>query len=221
VSSFDPLRSLASNEMFPLGDFEMSAFEFQLSLFTLLLGFILVEVLSGLMRTLRARLPSGPGVKAEVHIGWLTPMLGAYTLLNVLLWWGNVWDLQNVLPVGFDTLTTGLVLCSFFYFAASMIFPDEPRNWPDVDEWFWLHRRQVLGCILAANSPLLLSSLFVGEPTFSEQVVNAVVTGSQVGLILLAIFPRKHWIVTSALATLIAVHLSFIPLEILHRHGVW
>jgi hypothetical protein len=41
------------------------------------------------MRTLRARLPSGPGIKAEVHIGWLTPLLGTYTMLNVLLWWGR------------------------------------------------------------------------------------------------------------------------------------
>src|SRR3982751_6729104 len=125
----------------------MSAIEPLLSLLTLLLGFILVEVLSGLMRTLRARLPSEPGVRAEIRIGWLTPMLGAFTMLNVLLWWGNLWSLQEVLPVGYDTMTLGMILCSFFYFAASMVFPDNPRAWPDVDAWFWLHRRQVLGCI--------------------------------------------------------------------------
>lgn len=87
----------------------MSAVDFTLSLFTLLLGFILVEVLSGLMRTLRARLPSGPGIRTDIRIGWLTPMLGIYTMLAVTLWWGNLWDYREVLPSGFDTMTLGVL----------------------------------------------------------------------------------------------------------------
>lgn len=195
--------------------------ELLLSLFTLLLGFILVEVLSGLMRTLRARLPTGPGVKTDIRVGWLTPMLGAYTMLNVLLWWMTLWGFRNIIPVGYDTMTVGLILCSFFYFAASMIFPDKPHEWPDVDEWFWLHRRQVLGCVLVANIPFMLSDYIVGGFTASELVVNSAIVGLQFGLLLLAIVARKYRIVSTALALLIVVHLSFIPLEILHRHGVW
>jgi len=129
----------------------MSQFEFLYGLFSLLLGFILVAVLSGLMRTFRARLPRAHGAKAEIHIGWLTPLLGALTMLNVVTWWLNLWVFQQTLPVGFDTAIIGVILCSFYYFAASMIFLDEPRAWPDVDEWFWLHRRRVIGFILAAN----------------------------------------------------------------------
>lgn len=199
----------------------MSAIELLFNLFTLLLGFILVEVLSGLMRTLRARLPSGPGVKADIHIGWLTPMLGAYTMLNVLLMWGTLWAYSEIIPVGYDTMTLGLILCSFYYFAASMIFPDKPRDWPDVDEWFWLHRRQVLGCILAANIPIMLPDYFIWETTTSEMIVNSVVVALQISSLLLAILARKHAVVLTALVLLIAIHLSFIPLEMLHRHGVW
>ena len=199
----------------------MSAIELLLNLFTLLLGFILIEVLSGLMRTLRARLPSGPGVRVEIHVGWLTPMLGAYTMLNVLLMWGTLWAYSSILPVGYDTMTLGLILCSFYYFAASMIFPDKPRDWPDVDEWFWLHRRQVLGCILVANIPIMLPDYFFWKTTASELVVNSVVIALQIGSLLLAIFARRKAIVLAALGLLIAIHLSFIPLEILHRQGVW
>jgi len=198
----------------------MSQFEFLYGLFSLLLGFILVELMSGLMRTLRARLPSAHGAKAEIHIGWLTPMLGALTMLNVVTWWLNLWVFQQTLPVGFDTAIIGVILCSFYYFAASMIFPDEPRAWPDVDEWFWLHRRQVIGCILAANIPFFLVTIAEGG-TFNEQLVNAVVEAMFFGLLLLAMFARKQWIVTAALAVLVAVHLSFVPLDYLHRHGVW
>jgi hypothetical protein len=176
--------------------------------------------LSGLMRTFRARLPSGRGVKAEIHIGWLTPLLGALTMLNVVTWWANLFQFQNALPLGFDTIIIGLILCSFYYFAASMIFPDEPRAWPDVDEWFWLHRRQVIGCILAANVPFFLMTF--NEPgTVNEQMLNAVVVIMFVGLLGLAMFAQKQWIVTAALATLVVVHLSFVPLDYLHRHGVW
>jgi len=199
----------------------MSGIEFMLGLFGLLIGFILLEVLSGLMRTLRARLPSGPGVKIDTHIGWLTPMLGAFTMLNVLTCWVNVFGAQQILPFGYDTLTIGLLLCSFYYFAASMIFPGDPRAWPDIDEWFWLHRRPVLGCILVANMPWFLETYFFERLSFSEAIVNWSAVGGLVGLVLVAMFARKHWLVAGALAALVAVHLSFIPLEYLHRHGVW
>lgn len=199
----------------------MSGNDFLFSLFTLLLGFILVEVLSGLMRTLKARLPSGPGVRSDIHIGWLTPLLGTYTMLNVLLWWGTLWGMLGILPVGYDTMTIGLFLCSLFYFAASMIFPDDARAWPDVDEWFWMHRRQVLGCILAANLPWMLEPFVIEKLSASELVVNTLVGSSQLMLLLLAMFARRKWMVVAALAALVAIHLSFIPLDYLHRHGVW
>lgn len=199
----------------------MSAIEFRFSLFTLLLGFILVEVLSGLMRTLGARLPAGPGTRIDIRIGWLTPMLGVYTMLNVLFCWITFWGYQGYIPVGYDSMTLGLLLCSLYYFAASIIYPDQPREWPDVDDWFWLHRRQVLGCILAANIPFMLPDYVLGKLTASETVVSLVINFLQIGSLLLGIFARKYSVVWAALATLIAVHLSFIPLEILHRHGVW
>ena len=199
----------------------MQAIEFSLGLFGLLLGFIMVEVLSGLMRTLRARSPKGPGRHEQIHIGWLTQLLGAFTMLNVLLVWGNVFGLQDVLPVGYDTWTFGLLLCSFYYFAASMIFPGDPRVWPDVDEWFWLHRRQVIGCVLAVNLPIMASTYIVRDLTVSETMVDLTVVALLVSMMLLAMFARRKWIVTTALAILVAVHLSFIPLEYLKRQGVW
>ena len=207
--------------MLPVGGVDMSGSDFLFSLFTLLLGFILVEVLSGLMRTLRARLPSGPGIRVHIHVGWLTPLLGTYTMLNVLLWWGTLWGMLGILPVGYDTMTIGLILCSLFYFAASMIFPDDARAWPDVDAWFWMHRRQVLGCILAANLPWMLEPFVLEKLSASELVVNSVVGSSQLALLSLAMFARRKWIVIAALAALVAIHLSFIPLDYLHRHGIW
>jgi hypothetical protein len=199
----------------------MTGRELLLNLITLLLGFILVEVLSGLMRTLRARLPAGPSSKADIRIGWLTPMLGAYTMLNLLMCWLTLWGYLQYVPVGYDTMTVGLLFFSFYYFAASMIYPDKPRDWPDVDHWFWLHRRQVLGCIVVANIPFMLPDFTLGKLTSTEMTVDLVVIGLQIILWILAIFPRRYGIVFTALAMLVTLHLSFIPLEILHRYGMW
>jgi len=47
----------------------MSEFEFVFSLFSLLLGFSLVEVLSGLVRTLKLGRAPGPQAQKAVRIG--------------------------------------------------------------------------------------------------------------------------------------------------------
>lgn len=199
----------------------MSPFEYLFNLFSLLLGFILVEVLKGLARTLRVRLPSGPGVKADIHVGSLTPMLAVFTMLNVLNWWGSAYAYRHELPLGYDTQTIALILCSFYYLAASMIFPDEPRAWPDIDDWFWLHRRPVLGCILAANVPWFPISIIGDRAYWNGLVVDWIYITAFSGLLLLAMLARKSSVVATALALLIATHLSFIPLEITHRYGMW
>lgn len=195
----------------------MSQFEYLFTLLSLLLGFILVEVLSGLVRTLRVRLPTAPDVRPEIHVGWLTPMLGVYVMLDIAQWWGTLWTFHTMIPLGFDTEISGLLVCSFYYYAASMIFPDEPRAWPDVDHWFWLHRRQVLGPVFLINlaSQPFLFMYNPGQPVSLLIIVNGVLLGS----LLVAFFARTKWIVTAALAVLIAENLSFIPLEMLHRYG--
>ncbi|MFL6762052.1 MAG: hypothetical protein ACJ8FN_08290 [Sphingomicrobium sp.] len=199
----------------------MSEFEFLFGLFGLLLGFILVEVLKGLVRTFRARLPSGPGLKPDIRLGWLTPMLAAFTMLNVTSFWAIFWTMQKTITLGYDTMLGGVILCSFYFFAASMIFPDEPRAWPDLDEWFWLHRRQVLGCILAANIPWLAASTLVDRGDPNLLIVDGVVTTLLAASFLLAILAKRRWIVTTGLALLVGTHISFIPMEMLRRYGFW
>ena len=79
----------------------------------------------------------------------------------------------------------------------------------------------MIGCVLAVNLPFMLSTYIVWDLTFSETVVDLIVVTLLISMMLLAMFGRKGWMVTSALAVLVAVHLSFIPLEYLKRQGVW
>jgi hypothetical protein len=195
----------------------VTPFEYLFTLFGLLLGFILVEVLSGLVGVLQLRHQAGPGAKPDVHVGWLTPLLGVFTIFDVATWWGNAWDIHDRVPFGYDTMFGGILLCGIYYFAASMVFPRDPRLWPDLDEWFWLHRRQVLGCILVANLAWLFLDwrpdipLFVLLPNF----------GIYYGALLVGIFARKRWVVLLALGLLIALFASYTVMDHLHREYGW
>ena len=121
----------------------MSAFEFVFSLFGLLLGFSLVEVLGGLVRTLKLR--------ARVRIGWLTPLLGLFVLLDLTSFWSGAWQNREIIPVSYGALLFGLVITGLYYMAAALVFPDEPQEWPDHDEHYLAHRRQVLGAVWLCN----------------------------------------------------------------------
>ena len=180
----------------------MTRFEYFFTLFGLLLGFILVEVMSGLVRTLRARHPTGPGVVAsDIRVGWLTPMLGTFVLLDVTSWWANLWTVRETLPLGYDTMFGGVILAGVYYFAASMVFPGEPKAWPDLDEWFWLHRRQVLGCILAAN--LAWGPLIYMLTDFHPGADEIAMVALYFTALVIALWSRRQWLVVSTLAILI------------------
>lgn len=57
----------------------MSAFELDFSLYSLLLGLALVQVLSGLVRTIQS--------PDRVKMGWLTPLLGLWVMVDLTSFW--------------------------------------------------------------------------------------------------------------------------------------
>src|SRR3954468_16678419 len=121
----------------------MSQFEFVFSLFGLLLGLSLAEVLSGLAKVLKQR--------KEVRLGWLTPLLGLLVMLDLTSSWALAYSLRESIPANFLPLVIGLFVTGLYYLAATLVFPDDPSKWPDLDTYYFEHRRQVLGGILASR----------------------------------------------------------------------
>jgi len=119
------------------------AFDFVFSLFGLLLGLSLAEVLGGLARTLKQR--------KAVRIGWLTPLLGLLVMVDLTSSWALAWALRDSIPANFLTLVIGLFVTGPYYLAATLIFPDDASKWPDLDTYYFEHKRQVLGGILASR----------------------------------------------------------------------
>ncbi len=67
----------------------MTIFEMVFNLIGLVLGLALVEVLGGLAKTIKSR--------PEQRISWLTPLLGAWVVLDVSAFWGISWEVRDLL----------------------------------------------------------------------------------------------------------------------------
>ncbi|HET9144610.1 MAG TPA: hypothetical protein VFN81_00775, partial [Sphingomicrobium sp.] len=61
----------------------MDAFGFVFSLFAIVLGLSLAKVLEGFARALKRR--------RIVHLGWLTPMLAIFVMLDLTSFWEFGW----------------------------------------------------------------------------------------------------------------------------------
>jgi formate/nitrite transporter FocA (FNT family) len=121
----------------------MSSFEFVFSLFGLLLGLSLAEVLSGFVRAVTAR--------DQTRLGWLTPMLGTVVMLDLTTFWSVAWLVRERVPPSLLALVIGLIVSGIYFFAASLIFPRGPEVHADLDDHYMAHRREVLLAIIVSN----------------------------------------------------------------------
>ena len=139
-----------------LGSGYLSAFEFFFSFYGLILGLSVAEVITGLIRVLKQR--------QRVRIGWLTPLLGLFVLLDVASFWSGAWQTMQSLEVSYGLLVVGLGIAGLYFAAASTITPADTGEWPDFDEYFDKHKAFVATCILATNAlanvgvPLLIDA---------------------------------------------------------------
>ena len=121
----------------------MSSFEFVFSLFGLLLGLALAEVLGGFGTAIQSR--------RKVRIGWLTPLLGALVALDLTSFWMVAWSVRELVPGHYVSLLGGLVLIGLYYLVARITFPHDLDEWPDYDAYYFEHRKWVLGGIVLCN----------------------------------------------------------------------
>jgi hypothetical protein len=121
----------------------VNAFDFTFSLFAIILGLSLAEVLSGFAKALKHR--------RVVHLGWLTPLLAIFVMLDLTFFWDWTWTARSSITPRAGVLVIGLVVASLYYLAASVIFPADVREHEDFDAHYFQHRRQVLGAIVLCN----------------------------------------------------------------------
>lgn len=168
----------------------MSPFEFVFSLFGLLLGLSLAEVLGGFVRAVNAR--------GETRVGWLTPMLGTIVMLDLTTFWSVAWLVRDRVPPSLLTLVIGLLITGIYYFAASLVFPREPGGQVDLDYHYMSHRREVLAAVIISNAvvfvalygllrlPLVVDS-FIAEVFVIPMTVAIISNSKRVNLVALIV----------------------------------
>ncbi|MCB2087655.1 MAG: hypothetical protein KDD98_02380 [Sphingomonadaceae bacterium] len=175
----------------------MNGFEFIFTLFGLLLGLALAEGLGGLSRAIKAR--------EKVHIGYPTALLGIFVSCDVVTFWMYGWALRYLLPLTWPVLFGGFVVTGTYYVSASLIFPDDPEEWHDLDTYFDTHRRKVLLGVLLCNIALISTTYaMIGGLPFDLR--TTILTWSIFPVLLLAIAAKDRRIVIACLCWLIALY---------------
>jgi hypothetical protein len=121
----------------------MSSFEFFFTLYGLVLGLSVVEVVSGFTRLVYdAR---------SVRVGWLTPLLAIVILTDLCGFWMNAYLIFQDKPLNYLTTVIALAASSLYYVAAAGVFPKDFVAEPDLDAVFLRHRRLTLPCLAVAG----------------------------------------------------------------------
>jgi hypothetical protein len=136
----------------------MSAFEFYISFYGLLLGLSVAEVANGALNTI--------GSRRAVAIGWLTPLLASFIFLDISSFWIYAWGIRETLTVGWATMFAALFVALSYYLAAGLIFPRDITQWTSLDEHYWQHKRWVIAGVLLANIVVFGQTLSVRVPNF-------------------------------------------------------
>ncbi len=125
----------------------MSAADVIFALVGLLLGLGMAEVLGGLSRVIVARRTEG----ATVRIGWLTPLIALFVIVDLLSFWLLAYDFRDQFRANFPMLIGVLAICGLYYLVTTLIFPADPTGWATLDDHYDRQRRVLVGGILGAN----------------------------------------------------------------------
>ncbi len=138
----------------------MDNFSFVFSLFGLLMGLALAEVIGGFGTAIELR--------HKVRIGWLSPLLGLLIAFDLTSFWMTAWQVRGAIPVNFLSLGGGLVIFGAYYLIAQLAFPDDLELWPDLDIYYFAHKKWLLGGIYACNLLALAGLEVIGQHPFAD-----------------------------------------------------
>ena len=168
----------------------MDAFSFVFSLFGLLMGLALAEVFNGLGTVIEAR--------HRIRVGWLTPLLALLIAFDLTSFWMVAWQVRAAIPVNFLSLMVGLLIFGIYYLIAQLAFPDDLDLWPDLDAYYWRHKKLLLGGIYTCNLVALAGQQIIGLDPFGDANTMYALAAFTFGMAG-AIFLRGKWVNTAFL----------------------
>src|SRR5262245_308518 len=129
----------------------MTGVDLLFQLFALLLGFSVAELLAGLARSWRIRVGATRTGHERIRIGWLVPLLALLVLVDQTHFWLTAYELKDFFSFDYATLLGILAVVGGYYVISTFVFPDDPAEWPDFDEYYLETNRTVVAGMIAIN----------------------------------------------------------------------
>jgi hypothetical protein len=148
----------------------MTGFDFAFALFSLVLGLALAENIGGFARAMRLAARARAGKAHGVRIGLLTPLLAVLVTMSQLSLWHQGYAVRNGLPFSYLTLLAIAAVVGTYYLFSSLVWPNDPAEWPDFDEHYDQHNRLILSGILAINVGVTIAIDPYAPPNTPEQI---------------------------------------------------
>ena len=177
-------------------------FDFVFALYSLLLGLSMVELLSGLGRALETRFAAEDG-RTKFTIGWLTPLLAIFVMLDLLSFWSAAWTVRADIAVSGTTLMAVAAFASLYFLAARLVFPSHPEGFADLDIHYFRVRRVVLGLLLVLLAAQL--GYYLSQPDIAPNLTRPL--SATLTLILVALMGAAMWVADRRWSTAILVAL--------------
>lgn len=121
----------------------MDRFEFFFSFYGLLLGLSVAAVATGLANAV--------GARKAVRMGWRTPLLALFVLLDIASFWIQAWRIREQAQVTYAAIYVGLAVALAYFLSANLVFPTRQEEWGDFDDHYRAHKRHVLAGVVFAN----------------------------------------------------------------------
>jgi hypothetical protein len=179
----------------------MTDFEFMFALFGLMLGLSIAELLAGLARAIEERMQ----IRGDLRIGWLTPLLAAFVLLDLLSFWAAAWTTRDLVRVSGGSLFLVTAFAGAYYMAARLVFPRALERLSDLDEHFLRIRRLVIGILLVLLATQM--AWYLSLPAIApllQRPLSLTLTILLAGLMLAAMFLRPGRGLTAVMVLLVA-----------------
>ena len=121
----------------------MDKFSFFFAFYGLILGLAVTELLSGFARLIQAR--------ALKHVGLQTALLALFTFVVICATWLSAWDTLRAISLDFGGLWAPILLATFYYLAAALVFPRENKELTQLNEYYTERKKFIVGSLLVAE----------------------------------------------------------------------
>lgn len=165
----------------------MDRFEFFFTVYSLLLGFAIAELMLGYANLLRS--PARPAW------GVLTPALGVLIFIEIMITFLDAWLKLQRIELNLVGLLAPTMIAMAFFVAAVMAVPRGALEWKTLDDYFHDRKKWILGLLVGQ----LLITVFIIELPIMLRTPGGIAGWST---------PQHEWVI----ANIVIVVLHFIPL---------